>query len=199
VITLKRFRCLERALRTAGYGPMIEWSETIQPPTTADEFAAAAIYVICNSGMKNTVAAPIATRCIEALSVGNSATMVFRHPGKARAIDAIWQERARLFARYRGEYAKLETLRELPWIGPVTAHHLAKNLGADTAKPDVHLERLARGDRTTTHTLCRRLARRQAIGWQRSTPSSGAPALTAFSARIDMRWKAGALHSVAPR
>jgi ribose 1,5-bisphosphokinase PhnN len=50
-------------------------------------------------------------------------------------------------------------LAELPWIGPVTMHHLAKNLGTDTAKPDVHLERLARRDRTTTHKLCQRLAR----------------------------------------
>ncbi len=67
--------------------------------------------------------------------------------------------RKELFERYSREYAKLEVLRELPWIGPVTVHHLAKNLGADTAKPDVHLERLARRDRTTTHGLCRRLAR----------------------------------------
>ena len=48
MITLKRFRKLEAALRAAGYGPMIEWSETIQPPTTAEEFAGEAIYVICN-------------------------------------------------------------------------------------------------------------------------------------------------------
>ncbi|GMN03051.1 hypothetical protein MTsPCn3_17820 [Erythrobacter sp. MTPC3] len=47
----------------------------------------------------------------------------------------------------------------MPWIGPITVYHLAKNLGADVAKPDVHLERLARGDKTTSQTLCRRLSR----------------------------------------
>lgn len=159
MITLKRFRRIEAAVRNAGYGQMIDWSENIKPPSSADDFAAAAIYVICNSGMKNSVAAPIAARCVEALNAGRAATTVFGHPGKAPAIDEIWQRRSELFERYRRKYAKFDVLRELPWVGPVTAHHLAKNLGADTAKPDVHLERLARRDRTTTHTLCRRLSR----------------------------------------
>ena len=159
MITLKRFRRIEAAVRRAGYGPVIDWSENISPPTTAEEFARAAIYVICNSGMRNTVAAPIAVRCIESLREGGAAAAVFGHSGKAAAIDAIWQRRHELFERYTRENAKLEVLRGLPWIGPVTVHHLAKNLGADTAKPDVHLERLARRDRTTTQRLCQRLAR----------------------------------------
>jgi hypothetical protein len=32
----------------------------------------------------------------------------------------------------------------LPFVGPITAYHLAKNLGADVAKPDRHLTRLAK-------------------------------------------------------
>jgi hypothetical protein len=170
VITAKRFRKLEAALRAAGYGPMIEWSENVQPPTTAEEFAGEAIYVICNSGMKNSVAVPIAVRCLAALAVGASATTVFGHPGKSAAIDTIWQQRAMLFERYCRENAKVDMLIELPWIGPVTRHHLAKNLGADTAKPDVHLERLARRDKTTTQTLCRRLARK--TGYRAATIDS---------------------------
>ena len=59
MITLRRFRLLEAALRTAGYGPTIEWSENVQPASTAEEFAAEAIFVICSSGMNNRVAAPI--------------------------------------------------------------------------------------------------------------------------------------------
>lgn len=159
MITLIRFRKLEAALRAAGYGPMIEWSENIQPATTAEEFAAEAIFVICGSGMNNKVAGPIAVRCLATLAVGASARTVFGHRGKSAAIDTIWQQRAVFFERYCRENDKVRMLSELPWIGPVTKHHLAKNLGADTAKPDVHMERLARRDRTTTHKLCRRLAR----------------------------------------
>lgn len=47
----------------------------------------------------------------------------------------------------------------LPWIGSVTKFHLAKNLGADVAKPDVHLVRLAVSNRETAQGLCERLAK----------------------------------------
>lgn len=158
-MTLRRFRLLEKALRANGYGPVIDWSESIRPPEDADKFASSAIYVICNSGMRVTVAAPIAERCIVALLSGDSATGVFGHPGKAPAIDYIWEQREELFSRYCAGKDKVEVLADLPWIGPVTKYHLAKNLGIDTAKPDVHMERLARRERTKTLTLCRRLAR----------------------------------------
>jgi hypothetical protein len=49
----------------------------------------------------------------------------------------------------------IQALQVLPFIGPVTAFHLAKNLGFCTAKPDRHLVRLSRmvgfGD---PHQLC---------------------------------------------
>lgn len=35
------------------------------------------------------------------------------------------------------------TLRQFPYIGPITVWHLAKNLGFDAPKPDRHLVRLA--------------------------------------------------------
>lgn len=159
MITLRRFRLLEAALREHGYGAMIAWSEAIEPPLDAEAFATQAIYVICNSGMANAVANAIFAKCMAAAVVGESVVPVFGHPGKAPAIDVIWRERDMLFATYQTAPDKLEFLRSLPWIGPVTAHHLAKNLGTDTAKPDVHLERLARGDRTTTAKLCARLAK----------------------------------------
>jgi hypothetical protein len=146
-------------LRQHGYGEMIDWAERIQPPASAEEFAGEAIYVICNSGMAVTVGTYLAECCLVALATGQSATTVFGHPGKAPAIDWIWQRRHTLFEEYRRAIAKLDFLEGLPWIGPVTRHHLAKNLGADEAKPDVHMERLARRDRTTTRALCQRLAR----------------------------------------
>ena len=38
----------------------------------------------------------------------------------------------------------ITTLRRLPFIGPTTVWHLAKNLGYDVAKPDRHLARIAK-------------------------------------------------------
>ena len=158
MITLRRFKRLEADLRADGYGPMIEWSQSIAAPTDARELAERAIFVICNSGMKYTVARPIFERCMTALLEGRSASQAFGHPGKARAIDAIWAERQSLFDQFSTGHSTLDLVAALPWIGPVTKYHLAKNLGIDTAKPDIHLERLARRDGTTPHRLCKRLA-----------------------------------------
>src|SRR5689334_4547840 len=129
-MTIVRFRKLEMALRARGYGAMIAWSQSIEPPKDAEDFATRVIYVICNSGMRVTIAAPIAEKCIAALREGCSVADVFGHPRKAVAIDLIWRDREALFERYRGSTAKLDFLETLPWIGPVTKHHLAKNLGA---------------------------------------------------------------------
>lgn len=159
MITLKRFRRLEQAVLDAGYAEVIEWSETVAAPGDADEFAAQAIYVICNSGMKNSVAQLIYDRCMGALRNAQSTTAVFGHPGKAVAIDRIWQQREALYAGYCAAEDKLDFCAGLPWIGPVTKYHLTKNFGADSAKPDVHLDRLAARDRCSAQTLCKRLAR----------------------------------------
>lgn len=159
MITLNRFRRVELALRQAGYAPIIEWSESILPPADADAFAREAVYVVCNSGFRNSVAVPIFERCMAALRNGRSASTEFGHQGKHQAIDHIWTEREKLFVAYVAHGDKIAFLRKIPWIGPVTSYHLEKNLGGDHAKPDVHMERLARRDQTDPHKLCRRLAR----------------------------------------
>jgi hypothetical protein len=159
VITLLRFQRLERAVKAAGFDDDIAWAERLAPPRSADAFAREAVYVIVNSGMKNTVALRIFERCMERLEVGMPLRSAFKHPGKSRAIRTIWREREQLFDAYCAADDKLGFCAGLPWIGPVTSYHLAKDLGADLAKPDVHLARLARVDRTTVERLCRRLAR----------------------------------------
>ena len=159
MITLKRFLEIEAIMREAGYSAIIDWSDNIPRPANAEEFAEKAIFVVVASGFKYTLAKPISERCIAALRAGLSSASEFRHPGKQRAIDRIWAERDEMFAAYEAETDKLRFLISLPWVGPVTRYHLEKNLGGDHAKPDVHMERLARRDKTDTHKLCRRLAR----------------------------------------
>ena len=141
----------------------IAWSENLTPPSTPLDFAEEAIFVICNSGMRNTIARKIYDRVIEALESGKSASAVFGHRGKTDAIDHIWSIRAELFAQFRASTDKLAFLESLPWIGKITKYHLAKNFGADVAKPDVHLQRLANLHRTTVQDLCEDLARQTGL------------------------------------
>ncbi|MBX3553898.1 MAG: hypothetical protein KF697_15720 [Pseudolabrys sp.] len=165
---LEEFREIERkarALRPIDGGfdlnAGIIWQEGVRPPTDCDEFAREAIFVICNSGMKHTVARGIFDRVMRAIARGASAAEAFGHPGKAAAIDHIWENRSKLLGEFLSQAlddARLEYLGKLPWIGSVTKFHLAKNFGVDVAKPDVHLVRLARAVGKPVNELCRELA-----------------------------------------
>lgn len=155
----------------------IAWSESVEPPKDADAFASEAIFVICNSGMKNTVARQIYNRVQDALDTGTPVLDVFKHVGKAAAIETIWRDREALYARLLAIVLTndgvdagdrlLDFCESLPWIGGITKYHLAKNFGADVAKPDVHLKRLAEREGCTAHALCERLA--IATAWRIAT------------------------------
>jgi hypothetical protein len=137
----------------------IEWAEGLRPPATAVGFALEIIFVICNSGMKHTVAHGIYERVRAALASSKPVTAVFRHHAKAEAIEAIWRDRERLHAEFLAATDKVAFARTLPWIGEITAYHVAKNFGADVAKPDIHLQRLADREGVTPQELCERLAK----------------------------------------
>lgn len=136
----------------------IKWSDGCTEPSDAYDFASEAIFVICNSGMKHTVARGIFERVMLALEESRPVFNVFRHPGKAAAIQAIWRDREELLARYLAASDKVAFCGSLPWIGGITKYHLAKNFGAQVAKPDVHLQRLADREGVSAQTLCERLA-----------------------------------------
>lgn len=146
-------------LHTLGFADSdIEWCENIVPPSDPEEFAREVIFVICNSGMQNNVARGIFDRIVPALDAGASSFSVFKHKGKTAAIDLIWSTRVALLAAYLASEDKLAFCQSIPWIGPVTKYHLAKNFGADVAKPDVHLQRLADHRGVSVHDLCAELA-----------------------------------------
>lgn len=155
VLTFGRIAC-ELALR--GFGDDLDWSESVKPPEMAAEFAFEVAFVICNSGMKNTVARRIYEKVAAELAADRSAHGAFGHKGKASAIDFVWTNRSKLFADYRAAVDKVAFCETLPWIGGITKYHLAKNFGVDVAKPDVHLQRLADHAGESVQGLCDRLA-----------------------------------------
>lgn len=146
----------------------IAWSEQARPPESPEQFAIEAIFVICNSGMKHTIARRIFDRIEAALREGEPTssgareqlglTPIFNHHGKTSAIDRIWLNRDRYFDGFMAAEDKVLYCGSMPHIGEVTKFHLAKNFGADVAKPDVHLVRLAEQHGTTPQLLCADLA-----------------------------------------
>lgn len=147
----------------------IEWSENAGPPKNAEDFAAETIFVICNSGMKHTVARGIFNKVMRALVSGQSSNTAFGHKGKCAAINQIWETRAALYGEFMAtpEVVRVEWLETLPWIGPITKFHLAKNFGVDCVKPDVHLARLAAAFETTPDEMCAEIAAE--LGYKKRT------------------------------
>lgn len=158
-ITKRLFTQIDRAVRRAGYGEAIERSEKVARPKTAERFASEVIYVVINAGFSNRVAVPIFEQCMAALQSGQSSKTVFGHPGKTDAIDDIWKRRNSIFRKLNKAEDVVEFCATLPWTGQITKYHVAKNVGADVAKPDVHLNRLAKAEGLTAQELCERLSK----------------------------------------
>jgi len=92
----------------------------------------------------------------------NQAMRIFGHKGKINAILTIASVVLECgFQRIKERLAHdgVEFIRSLPYMGPATSLHLAKNIGLQTAKPDRHLCRLAQAaGYNSTEALCRRVS-----------------------------------------
>ncbi len=129
---------------------------------TESTFAQECIWVICNSGMKNQIALQIYHKVMTALGMEIPVLSVFKHEGKVKAIEYIWERKGFLYGKcwtHRNSPQQLLIeLEKIPFIGPITKYHLAKNLGIDVCKPDRHLVRIAEKFKTTPEKLCQKLA-----------------------------------------
>lgn len=153
------YQAIRESVIAAGYVGDIEWAQSVKEPNNADDFAGEVIWVILCSGMKEQVARIIQGRVWTAIKAGKPVKgNVLGKSGKADAIDTIWRDRVTLFAAFQSANDKVEFGLSLPWIGNITKWHLAKNLGVDCAKPDIHLVRVASHYSTTPHNLCAALS-----------------------------------------
>jgi hypothetical protein len=149
------------------------WQASGTPATfTESDFLREAAWVILCSGFKESVVRRIfgyislcfcdwesageILRCRELCRA--TALSIFGNEKKIQAIIDVAE-----YVNHKGiEWLKaavaadpIPVLRALPFIGPVTSFHFAKNLGFETAKPDRHLVRLAQQfGFPDVHTFC---------------------------------------------
>jgi hypothetical protein len=138
---------------------------------TPAAFVREAAWVVLSSGMRESVVRALFGRLASALrdfdptalsadrpAARAAALMVFGHEGKINAILDI-----AVIADRLGEDGLREAIQDdpqsflcsLPYVGPVTWRHLAKNLGMWVAKHDRHLVRVARATaRPSVDVLC---------------------------------------------
>jgi hypothetical protein len=163
----------KRFVLSAGFAKEIAWQRSLsRGDLTETMLLREAAWVILSAGMSEVVVRS------KFASIGNcffdwkSASQIvaeehlciaaafqqFRHSAKIKAIAQVAKiVHVKGFLAVRKEIAErpLQSLRQFPYIGPITTYHLAKNLGLSVAKPDRHLSRLAISwGYEDTHALC---------------------------------------------
>lgn len=161
----------------AGFASEIDWQDSIAlDDLNESTFLRESAWVVLSCGFRESVLRQrFADISVAFLSWANAkiiaansnhcredALLVFRNPRKIDGILSIVNKVAseginaiRSKIKRRG----VDFIREFPFMGPVTAYHLAKNLGVEVVKPDRHLVRLAEvAGYSSPECMCRRIA-----------------------------------------
>lgn len=108
---------------------------------TSDDFFREYAWVVISSGISNKAAISVFRKLMETRNVD-----VVKHPGKNKALkkaDCNYLKWFGLLQACKIDEDKIKYIQTLPYMGPATSYHFARNLGIDCAKPDRHLKRIA--------------------------------------------------------
>src|SRR5262245_56961933 len=174
---LRAYLTARELIVARGYAWEIDWQDRQRLDSVSErDFLQEAAWVILCAGMReSTIRAKFgaislaffdwssATAIVQERSTCiHAALRVFRHPQKLGAIADVASQVASLgFGPFRQSLTAegLSRLDTLPYIGPVTRFHLAKNIGIDVVKPDRHLCRMADfAGFADPHAMCRLVA-----------------------------------------
>jgi len=147
----------------AGYDWEIDWQDNVNfEDITESQFLSEAAWVVLCSGMHERVI----RNCFKNVSIcflgwESSAEIIenkkycveyalqyFNNRRKINAIATIVEivhQQGYMDFKEQLRKTPLETLKSLPYIGPITSYHLAKNIGLSFAKADRHLARISKG------------------------------------------------------
>lgn len=158
---LKHYQDAKAWLRLNGYNGEVDWQTSVSKTSIHEsQFLREYAWVVMNCGFRESVVDKLfdyfslcfcdwesaalisenASACVIAAKV------VFNNTRKLNAIVYTCDRITKIgFGNLKDELinAPLIHLRKFPFIGDITARHLAKNLGWDYCKPDRHLVRLA--------------------------------------------------------
>jgi endonuclease III len=155
------YQMVKEFVISMGYEKEIRWQETISfDDVDESSFLRELAWVILSSGMREKIVRNIFPEISEIFFFWKNthlilsykekclsqAIKIFNNKSKISAIIAAAQRINEIGfpdLKKRIENNPLATLRQFPFIGPVTSYHLAKNIGVPIAKPDRHLVRIA--------------------------------------------------------
>ncbi len=158
---------------SAGFAHEIDWQEDVRfDDLTEERFLREYTWVVFSSGFREAVLRRKFDGLTEAFrgltnasevalhrrDCRRAALRVFGHQGKVRAVlDTCKLIHMDGFSSLRNQLAAggVEFIDRLPFMGPATSYHMAKNIGLDVVKPDRHLVRIAHGSGfESPHDFC---------------------------------------------
>lgn len=159
--TLNFYQAAKEYVLALGYADEIAWQDSLEFASfTESDLLREASWVILCSGFREAVVRrkfdfislcfcdweSAAVICKYAEHCEATALSQFANRRKIQAIVGTARLVERVgFKKFKQSVlaSPMESLKFLPFMGDITALHLAKNLGFPAAKPDRHLERLA--------------------------------------------------------
>lgn len=151
------------ALISHGYGDEIEWCQNrFFDQMTADEFLVQYRFaVFSSSGLNNKVVEKMEAAFDAAYHDGLNAFETIPNRRMRKAIMDMYPRYKEVFAELKRkptDEQKIEYLNTLPQIGKKEKFHLARNLGINCVKPDIHMDRLAESfDFKTPLEMCQKI------------------------------------------
>ena len=161
----------------SGFDAEIDWQEDLSLQSVSEsDFLREMAWVVLSAGFRESLLRkhfPALSAAFLNWSSGREisqakhecrfkALQAFNHEKKVDAILSTSELTAQIgFAalKWRIENEGVEFLKQLSFIGPVTAFHLAKNLGLSVVKPDRHLVRTAKaGGFACPTSMCQTIA-----------------------------------------
>jgi hypothetical protein len=161
-ILKKKYSFVKQIIIDEGYEKEISWQSNINFEDLTEEcFLKQIAWVILSSGMKEQIIRKIFPEIAKSFfnwksikkivenkeSCYNNAIQIFKNKRKILSIIKSAEKINRInFLEFKKSIKKdpIDILISFPFIGPVTAYHLAKNIGIDVAKPDRHLVKIAK-------------------------------------------------------
>ena len=156
------YRRVKDVVLRAGFGEEVSWQASIDFSNISEsDFLREHAWVTLSAGMKERVIRNLFHPISSSFYYWESAKIIveneshcrnsaLRHFNNIHKINAIIVTAKDIsskgFTLFKAgiHLDPLNMLQSLPYIGPVTCYHLAKNIGLQVAKPDRHLTRLAR-------------------------------------------------------
>lgn len=155
------YQAVWQVVVAAGFAHEIAWQDSLRfEDVTESDFLRENAWVVLCCGMREAIVRERFPAISESFLDWESADAIGEEQERCRCqalvcfnspakIDAIITTAAMVADEGFGRVKELvwgdplSALQSLPFIGPVTSFHLAKNLGIPVAKPDRHLVRLA--------------------------------------------------------